>query len=115
MAADAWRVWTGPSWLQRLSDVWGHASAWRIFWHHGPVGARSPSSPSARIPDRRIRGFNDCIESKAAVVAEPRSPYHTSGGFLGPVRLASVSYTHLRAHETGRNLVCRLLLEKKKK
>ena len=29
--------------------------------------------------------------------------------------LGSVSYTHLRAHETGRNLVCRLLLEKKKK
>ena len=25
-----------------------------------------------------------------------------------------VSYTHLRAHETGRHLVCRLLLEKKK-
>ena len=31
-------------------------------------------------------------------------------GYIG-----SVSYTHLRAHETGRNLVCRLLLEKKKK
>ena len=30
--------------------------------------------------------------------------------YAGPV-----SYTHLRAHETGRNLVCRLLLEKKKK
>src|SRR5665213_1345383 len=28
--------------------------------------------------------------------------------------LLAVSYTHLRAHETGRNLVCRLLLEKKK-
>src|SRR5665213_877439 len=28
--------------------------------------------------------------------------------------IKSVSYTHLRAHETGRNLVCRLLLEKKK-
>src|SRR5665213_708691 len=26
--------------------------------------------------------------------------------------MLSVSYTHLRAHETGRNLVCRLLLEK---
>src|SRR5678809_855029 len=26
---------------------------------------------------------------------------------------SAVSYTHLRAHETGRNLVCRLLLEKK--
>src|SRR5674476_1570791 len=29
--------------------------------------------------------------------------------------IEAVSYTHLRAHETGRNLVCRLLLEKKKK
>ena len=27
----------------------------------------------------------------------------------------TVSYTHLRAHETKANLVCRLLLEKKKK
>ena len=30
-------------------------------------------------------------------------------------RLPSVSYTHLRAHETRHDLVCRLLLEKKKK
>src|SRR5665648_1197459 len=29
--------------------------------------------------------------------------------------LISVSYTHLRAHETRHDLVCRLLLEKKKK
>src|SRR5660397_278999 len=29
--------------------------------------------------------------------------------------LTAVSYTHLRAHETKANLVCRLLLEKKKK
>ena len=28
--------------------------------------------------------------------------------------LQPVSYTHLRAHETRSNLVCRLLLEKKK-
>src|SRR5450756_1780123 len=30
-------------------------------------------------------------------------------------RLIPVSYTHLRAHETRHDLVCRLLLEKKKK
>eukprot|EP00828_Plagiopyla_frontata_P010703 TRINITY_DN1575_c0_g1_i9.p1 TRINITY_DN1575_c0_g1~~TRINITY_DN1575_c0_g1_i9.p1 ORF type:complete len:111 (+),score=13.92 TRINITY_DN1575_c0_g1_i9:158-490(+) len=30
------------------------------------------------------------------------------------IPIIPVSYTHLRAHETGRNLVCRLLLEKKK-
>ena len=28
--------------------------------------------------------------------------------------ITAVSYTHLRAHETKANLVCRLLLEKKK-
>src|SRR5674476_1500680 len=44
--------------------------------------------------------------------AMPLTPVQS--GRLG-VRLISVSYTHLRAHETGRNLVCRLLLEKKKK
>eukprot|EP00658_Telonema_sp_P-2_P005507 TRINITY_DN12058_c0_g1_i1.p1 TRINITY_DN12058_c0_g1~~TRINITY_DN12058_c0_g1_i1.p1 ORF type:complete len:171 (+),score=14.73 TRINITY_DN12058_c0_g1_i1:526-1038(+) len=31
-----------------------------------------------------------------------------------PLCLESVSYTHLRAHETPEHLVCRLLLEKKK-
>src|SRR5450759_1654816 len=40
------------------------------------------------------------------------------GGFEHPTkevhRLVSVSYTHLRAHETRHDLVCRLLLEKKK-
>ena len=30
------------------------------------------------------------------------------------INVSSVSYTHLRAHETKANLVCRLLLEKKK-
>src|SRR5678816_3457413 len=30
------------------------------------------------------------------------------------IRQVSVSYTHLRAHETPEHLVCRLLLEKKK-
>ena len=32
----------------------------------------------------------------------------------GPAGLVPVSYTHLRAHETVLDLVCRLLLEKKK-
>src|SRR5674476_1179647 len=38
------------------------------------------------------------------------SPFGIQSQYIG-----AVSYTHLRAHETGRNLVCRLLLEKKKK
>ena len=39
------------------------------------------------------------------------SPYITHGTIN---ELETVSYTHLRAHETKANLVCRLLLEKKK-
>src|SRR5674536_368501 len=35
-------------------------------------------------------------------------------GDLPALRVAPVSYTHLRAHETPEHLVCRLLLEKKK-
>ena len=35
--------------------------------------------------------------------------------FRDAVTLRAVSYTHLRAHETVLDLVCRLLLEKKKK
>src|SRR5680860_966789 len=41
------------------------------------------------------------------------SPRHWPGSGP-PSRCASVSYTHLRAHETDSYLVCRLLLEKKK-
>ena len=41
----------------------------------------------------------------------PRQAFNTNG--FWPQRL--VSYTHLRAHETVLDLVCRLLLEKKKK
>eukprot|EP00658_Telonema_sp_P-2_P075069 TRINITY_DN64461_c0_g1_i1.p2 TRINITY_DN64461_c0_g1~~TRINITY_DN64461_c0_g1_i1.p2 ORF type:complete len:101 (-),score=31.89 TRINITY_DN64461_c0_g1_i1:1-303(-) len=40
------------------------------------------------------------------------------GGAIGTMLvqfLNPVSYTHLRAHETPEHLVCRLLLEKKKK
>ncbi|WDT36791.1 hypothetical protein PVA38_11125 [Streptococcus pneumoniae D39] len=38
----------------------------------------------------------------------------TSIRFFSFSSLISVSYTHLRAHETVLDLVCRLLLEKKK-
>ena len=41
--------------------------------------------------------------------------YNRSNFFDDYTQMCAVSYTHLRAHETGRNLVCRLLLEKKKR
>ncbi|CZS04890.1 hypothetical protein CDFC105_91546 [Clostridioides difficile] len=54
-------------------------------------------------------------EGKKINVVEPTIvPVTLKAKKLGMIITASVSYTHLRAHETGRNLVCRLLLEKKK-
>ena len=41
-------------------------------------------------------------------------PHIMSGVACYVVSLVAVSYTHLRAHETVLDLVCRLLLEKKK-
>src|SRR5678809_49803 len=50
-----------------------------------------------------IKGNTITIDAPIFCAIETR----WGGGFL----FKSVSYTHLRAHETGRNLVCRLLLE----
>src|SRR5665647_3465782 len=54
------------------------------------------------------------------LLKECMTPRHSFGFLLSgdtctPMHLTAVSYTHLRAHETDSYLVCRLLLEKKKK
>src|SRR5450759_5847315 len=70
--------------------------------------------------------------SCAAIMARQRLRFGFAGGVMGAelansvsknlpryrllalYGLGPVSYTHLRAHETRHDLVCRLLLEKKK-
>src|SRR5665647_3858323 len=81
----------------RVSDDAGRAG----LRPHGLVKFLSDTDGAAarlRIPVRP--------ESAAAGPAAP-------AGSLG--KALPVSYTHLRAHETDSYLVCRLLLEKKKK
>src|SRR5678816_1633547 len=55
--------------------------------------------------------------SSARPISYPSRPASTALRKACAIRLGSdaVSYTHLRAHETPEHLVCRLLLEKKKK
>eukprot|EP00658_Telonema_sp_P-2_P022756 TRINITY_DN1910_c0_g1_i2.p1 TRINITY_DN1910_c0_g1~~TRINITY_DN1910_c0_g1_i2.p1 ORF type:complete len:155 (-),score=17.45 TRINITY_DN1910_c0_g1_i2:27-491(-) len=48
-------------------------------------------------------------------VTHPSQSAVTDANSNAGTRQAPVSYTHLRAHETPEHLVCRLLLEKKKK
>ncbi|KQI12573.1 hypothetical protein K777_09505, partial [Campylobacter coli CVM 41970] len=67
-------------------------------------------------PDLLILGINadgNILNANALLkntkAAQMGQIYHNENTHI------SVSYTHLRAHETPEHLVCRLLLEKKKK
>ncbi|HAG60455.1 MAG TPA: hypothetical protein DCL83_14615, partial [Arthrobacter bacterium] len=64
----------------------------------------------------------DHIQDLGAYVSASPSSFHAvheaarrldAAGFAGLDEREPVSYTHLRAHETEADLVCRLLLEKK--
>eukprot|EP00826_Nyctotherus_ovalis_P003887 TRINITY_DN10806_c0_g1_i13.p1 TRINITY_DN10806_c0_g1~~TRINITY_DN10806_c0_g1_i13.p1 ORF type:complete len:111 (+),score=17.90 TRINITY_DN10806_c0_g1_i13:76-408(+) len=69
--------------------------------------------PLASTPSMFNNGNNSCSNLGTTLLLHSALPYGNGLGDLhdqGPV-----SYTHLRAHETSLHLVCRLLLEKKKK
>src|SRR5450756_2753912 len=63
------------------------------------------------LPDARVIAFTTQGTVRYTDVA------YRDGDVLlfGPEPTGPVSYTHLRAHETRHDLVCRLLLEKKKR
>ena len=54
-----------------------------------------------------------CIDSSVIEALQAGLETYQGKALVNSVT-GAVSYTHLRAHETGRKLVCRLLLEKKK-
>src|SRR5665213_3804893 len=66
-------------------------------------GTRVVNNPFWTIDDDKF--FSYALARRMAIPV-PRT-------VVFPTKTHPVSYTHLRAHETGRNLVCRLLLEKK--
>src|SRR5674476_1425486 len=70
----------------------------------------APTQPRETAAYRRARRR----PSRCASPSRRMAMSGTSGRTKKMMDAAAVSYTHLRAHETGRNLVCRLLLEKKK-
>src|SRR5665811_1329380 len=67
--------------------------------------------PTGRGSPRQVRTpwVADQVHAEPEPPATPRCPVVQQGG------RDPLSYTHLRAHETVLDLVCRLLLEKKKK
>eukprot|EP00657_Telonema_sp_P-1_P006887 TRINITY_DN2636_c0_g1_i1.p1 TRINITY_DN2636_c0_g1~~TRINITY_DN2636_c0_g1_i1.p1 ORF type:complete len:132 (-),score=42.99 TRINITY_DN2636_c0_g1_i1:8-403(-) len=78
---------------------------WPSLMMFGPSDRDSAhSSQSVAWTIKRVS--NDDLRQQFIDMTVPQADY------LG---LKTVSYTHLRAHETVLDLVCRLLLEKKKK
>ena len=87
---------------------------------------RSTQSRSSAASDVYKRQQYEGIVKAAAKKLSEKTKKENEGTFIG-IKLdnsplwpavfwsVSVSYTHLRAHETVLDLVCRLLLEKKKK
>src|SRR5450756_2729430 len=71
-----------------------------------PRSTQSRSSAASDVYKRQIGNSPAGLSSSARAGRRSRPR---------PPRTGSVSYTHLRAHETRHELVCRLLLEKKKK
>ena len=77
-----------------------------------PRSTQSRSSAASDVYKRQVSGG---VLETASIVAIGLTPYINASiifQLLGTV--IPVSYTHLRAHETVLDLVCRLLLEKKK-
>ena len=108
-----------------------------LYNKYFPNGAGSIFTFDIKGGEKEAKAFIDALEifsllanvaDVKSLVIHPKTTTHSQLSeqefneqkiFDNTIRLSigteTVSYTHLRAHETGRNLVCRLLLEKKKK
>src|SRR5674536_381160 len=76
-------------------------------------GQLSPSLRLQRLHRGAVTGDRGC--DRGHVLRAQREHLRAATDAVGQRRGLAVSYTHLRAHETPEHLVCRLLLEKKKK
>src|SRR5678815_2357733 len=87
-----------------------------------PMKANLPDSEPKRLSAWKARNLyarvREARKGKPRWILHDGPPYANGHIHLGHIvnkTLKAVSYTHLRAHETPEHLVCRLLLEKKKK
>src|SRR5665213_2497410 len=108
---------------RRMSALRG-GGAGGILGRFGQSGARLYDAERPATTFAVVAGIDEVKAELLEVVVFLKEPakYERLGGtvpkgvlLIGAPGTGTVSYTHLRAHETGRNLVCRLLLEKKKK
>ncbi len=82
------------------------------------AAAGAGAGAAAAAPQAPLAGYRLPTSAPTIVrLHDPRAPfrYPRITALLNHIHCHSVSYTHPRAHETVLDLVCRLLLEKKKR
>ena len=77
-----------------------------------PRSTQSRSSAASDVYKRQE--IARLVEAVVARMKKGGRLFYIGAGTSGRLGIVAVSYTHLRAHETVLDLVCRLLLEKKK-
>src|SRR5665647_3881221 len=84
--------------------------------HDGPAGAK-PAVVRVRDPFAAVKAsvHQALLDSLGPQLYDPHLEQAELELRVRQTLQTAVSYTHLRAHETDSYLVCRLLLEKKKK
>ena len=94
--------------------VWSIVYIWFFFLmiRRPPRSTQSRSSAASDVYKRQVYNAEPWLFGLLTSKIHMNWVY-SIGGYLG-TSIRSVSYTHLRAHETVLDLVCRLLLEKKK-
>ena len=99
---------------RRVHQSWSDAKRARHWRERGSLSSRDLAQPMSRAP--RVRAPDALLMMQSAQLRPWLSmeSWQRCQPALLAQGLASVSYTHLRAHETPEHLVCRLLLEKKK-
>ena len=99
-------TFTRGSWSKREADARGQ-----------PIPNHALLAETTRAIDLQLAGWSDLRQEVGITTPTPDpslvNPYDTRVQRVQLLSRASVSYTHLRAHETVLDLVCRLLLEKK--
>eukprot|EP00831_Metopus_contortus_P002058 TRINITY_DN10763_c0_g1_i1.p2 TRINITY_DN10763_c0_g1~~TRINITY_DN10763_c0_g1_i1.p2 ORF type:complete len:125 (+),score=26.91 TRINITY_DN10763_c0_g1_i1:164-538(+) len=91
----------------------GHGGATHSDKTHRPSSAidnlEKEAERNKKEHQKRLEKWNEEFKKKGKVASSVMQ------GVMSHLSSKPVSYTHLRAHETSLHLVCRLLLEKKKK
>eukprot|EP00658_Telonema_sp_P-2_P067844 TRINITY_DN56781_c0_g1_i2.p1 TRINITY_DN56781_c0_g1~~TRINITY_DN56781_c0_g1_i2.p1 ORF type:complete len:117 (+),score=12.80 TRINITY_DN56781_c0_g1_i2:186-536(+) len=92
---------------------WNWAASCAMLTGPGPAVGLCASLSGISCSENKLSLLALVSRALVTLAALPRAAGCADCGLTGEA-LSSVSYTHLRAHETPEHLVCRLLLEKKK-